>query len=341
MPPLLPNPTDALRFSRHLHHDAPTECRLIHPVAYHVISLWGTTETLQPRLASLNAEGYGVFILVNTPYMEVQGRIGVGKSTRDQDIVAVTALFVELDRKESTPGENLAALRNAPLPPTLIVRSSKANKLHAYWRVRGIGLGEFKAVQAALIARFQGDPACKNLARVMRLPGYHHTKSTPLMTTILELSDRHYSREEMFIAFPELPKALEREGRREARAQSAPRASRWDSKHSAGKHNRPYALAALQNEHDKMAYAAEGTRNTTLNTAAFSLGQLARLGLLSEDEVVEALSAAALACGLDEAETSRTIASGFRAGFQSPRGAPLDRPSRPPSKRARLARWYR
>lgn len=343
MSALSPNPEAAVLFSHHLHDDAPTEYRLIHPVTYHVLSIWGTPETLPDSLTAYNVQGYGVFALVNTPQLEVQARAAAGKSARDRDIAAITALFVELDREEPRPGENLSALQSAPLIPTLIVRSSKAHKLHAYWRVSGMSVGEFKLLQAALIARFRGDPACKNPARVMRLPGYLHTKGTPLITTILEHSDRRYSREEMFAAFPELPEALEQERKRkEARAQSIAQVSSW--RKGSGKppgHARHYALAALQSEQDRVANAAEGTRNTTLNAASFSLGQLVGGELLSHDEVEEVLSAAALACGLDEDEITRTVASGIQAGLQTPRAAPTNRPPKPTSRRARLAGWYR
>lgn len=80
-----------------------------------------------------------------------------------------------------------------------------------------------------------------------------------------------------------------------------------------------YGPAALAREADAVAAAAEGGRNHVLNRAAFSLGQLVATGHLSEAEVTDALVDAALGAGLDEAEATRTIASGLRAGLKRPR----------------------
>jgi hypothetical protein len=85
---------------------------------------------------------------------------------------------------------------------------------------------------------------------------------------------------------------------------------------------RRYALAALQAEHDNVAAASEGTRNDTLNRAAFALGRLVGAGALDRREVEDALRAAAEACGLGAAEAERTIDSGLGAGMQGPREMP-------------------
>jgi hypothetical protein len=58
-----------------------------------------------------------------------------------------------------------------------------------------------------------------------------------------------------------------------------------------------------------------GTRNDTLNRAAWSLGRLVGAALLDEPTVVRALSAAARRSGLSRTETMRTIRSGLRAGL--------------------------
>ena len=70
-----------------------------------------------------------------------------------------------------------------------------------------------------------------------------------------------------------------------------------------------------------MLAARVGTRNDTLNDAAFALGQLVAAGALGESQVHAALVIAATATGLPEDEARRTIASGMRAGVASPRTA--------------------
>jgi hypothetical protein len=80
-----------------------------------------------------------------------------------------------------------------------------------------------------------------------------------------------------------------------------------------------YAEAALRYESQNVATAQEGVRNDTLNRAAFSLGGLVAVGLLSRETVESALFRAALAAGLGEAEIAATINSGITAGMQRPR----------------------
>lgn len=85
-----------------------------------------------------------------------------------------------------------------------------------------------------------------------------------------------------------------------------------------------YAVAALNREADAVRSAAEGTRNDTLNRAAFSLGQLVAGGELDEQTVTSVLREAARAAGLNEREILRTIGSGLSKGRLNPRTAPRD-----------------
>ena len=84
----------------------------------------------------------------------------------------------------------------------------------------------------------------------------------------------------------------------------------------------PWAEAALSKEIEAVLCALEGSRNNTLNAAAFSLGQLVAGGYLTENRVRAELEQAGVAIGLDRAEISKTIASGLRSGAQSPREKP-------------------
>ncbi|GLY01230.1 bifunctional DNA primase/polymerase [Actinoplanes sp. NBRC 101535] len=79
-----------------------------------------------------------------------------------------------------------------------------------------------------------------------------------------------------------------------------------------------YAGAALEAESDRVAGAVPGTRNDTLNRAAFSLGRLVGAGLLDEGTVRRELTSAARRAGLGAAETRATIRSGLTAGRRSP-----------------------
>lgn len=81
-----------------------------------------------------------------------------------------------------------------------------------------------------------------------------------------------------------------------------------------------YGGAALDGEIAMLARAVPGTRNDTLNRAAFRLGQLVADGALQPDHVAHCLRGVALDIGLGELEVDRTIASGLAAGARSPRG---------------------
>jgi hypothetical protein len=83
---------------------------------------------------------------------------------------------------------------------------------------------------------------------------------------------------------------------------------------------RAYAMAALRAELDRVASARPGTRNDTLNRAAFSLGQLVAAGLIPPIPVITSLIGAARHAGLPEEEAVRTVRSGMDAGGRKPRG---------------------
>ena len=83
---------------------------------------------------------------------------------------------------------------------------------------------------------------------------------------------------------------------------------------------RAYRQAALKRNAQKLAEAPGGERNNTLNDCAFALGQLAPLGITSEDECREVLYAAADQCGMNFAGdgVEGTFNSGWRSGMQEP-----------------------
>ncbi|SDH19493.1 bifunctional DNA primase/polymerase [Pseudonocardia oroxyli] len=89
-----------------------------------------------------------------------------------------------------------------------------------------------------------------------------------------------------------------------------------------------YAAAALRGEIERVLAASRGSRNASLNRAAFALGQLVAAGLLPDALARSALAEASAAIGLSASEADRTIHSGLSAGARQPRTAPIgsDRP---------------
>jgi hypothetical protein len=135
--------------------------------------------TLAQRLSWLetnNDQGAGVFVTINKT--DLKGR-------KIDNVTETRAVFVELDNQPLEP------VLNDPdfFKPHIVVKSSPGDHWHIYWRVEGLGLKEFAAVQKALIARFNGDPAINDLPRVMRLPGFLHRKRDPFQVKIVNSMD--------------------------------------------------------------------------------------------------------------------------------------------------------
>lgn len=85
---------------------------------------------------------------------------------------------------------------------------------------------------------------------------------------------------------------------------------------TANEGDRRYALGALRGEVGEVEGAEPGDRHGAVNRAAFKLARFIASGSLTEDEVEEALIAAAWAAGLTdgEGELQRIMGYGFRDG---------------------------
>ncbi|GID26750.1 bifunctional DNA primase/polymerase [Paractinoplanes brasiliensis] len=83
-------------------------------------------------------------------------------------------------------------------------------------------------------------------------------------------------------------------------------------------HPARYARAALAAEADRVARAPVGSRNDTLNRAAYAMGRFIGAGLLDLTETVRELEEAARFAGLGRAEIRGTLRSGLTAGRRAP-----------------------
>ena len=135
----------------------------------------GTFNQHKQVLKALNAQGAGVYVTVNQTDLK-------GRSLAN--IVKVRALFVDLD------GSPLQPILDLPedLQPHIIIESSP-NRWHAYWLVNNCELEQFKPLQQALAAKFDGDKAVCDLPRVMRLAGFSHNKAESFITHIHTMQD--------------------------------------------------------------------------------------------------------------------------------------------------------
>ena len=81
-----------------------------------------------------------------------------------------------------------------------------------------------------------------------------------------------------------------------------------------------YCAAAIADELRRLGQAGEGTRNDTLNKAAFAIGGFVLAGAVPEDWARVVLESRAVSIGLSARESRRTIASAFSAA--QPREVP-------------------
>ena len=147
----------------------------------------GKIGSMLDTLKKHNAQNRGIYFVINYGGHE------------DADITRVNAQFVECDSKPLE--EQAAALEAFPLPPSLVVRTQKS--LHCYWLMKDARMENFRRVQKALIAGFDGDPACVNESRVFRLPGFNHCKGEPVPVECVAFHpELRYTQEQLLAALP-------------------------------------------------------------------------------------------------------------------------------------------
>ncbi|SBW29012.1 bifunctional DNA primase/polymerase [Candidatus Protofrankia californiensis] len=83
-----------------------------------------------------------------------------------------------------------------------------------------------------------------------------------------------------------------------------------------------YGSAVLSGEVHRILTAPPGTRNDTLNRAAFFTGQVVGAGILPRDLAEQALYEAGLTVGQKPGECTKTVRSGLDAGTRHPRTVP-------------------
>lgn len=231
-----------------------------------------------PRLAELNELGDNVYAGVNP-------RTRHGGSTND-DVELFRCLFVDWDG--IGPKTAARAIDGAGLvEPTVIV--SSGHGVHAYWRLEQPieDAGEWRDYQRALILALGSDPAVKDPARIMRLPGFLNVKAQPVPCSLLQAWPDHRPRlQEIGVEREELTDTLN----------DAILAAGGSS---AEPHPRTLRFAR--------AGAPEGERNTRAFEAACDLAARG----FGQEQARDVLRPGARACGLAERELDRCIGSAF------------------------------
>ena len=158
------------------------------------------------RLKTLHRLGAGIYVTVNETDM---------KGRTVENIRRVRGVFQEDD--EGFYGE-------FPLEPSCVVQSSPGH-FHRYWLIDGDwpadeqGRADFANVMGRMIELYGSDKNAKDIARVLRVPGFLHRKNGGAhLITMISNSGRRYTREQILQAFPPVvleqkPKTQQREWR--------------------------------------------------------------------------------------------------------------------------------
>jgi hypothetical protein len=133
--------------------------------------LHGSLDLHFDELCRLNSKGAGIFVTVNET--DLKGR-------SNANILDVRAIFQEADR---------SGVPIPTLPPHIVVETSQG-KFHRYWLTDGgkEAMTEYKAVMTTMVEQYGSDPNARDLARVLRLPGFFHQKNpeNSFMVSIVE-----------------------------------------------------------------------------------------------------------------------------------------------------------
>ncbi|MCR4629338.1 MAG: DUF5906 domain-containing protein [Clostridium sp.] len=148
----------------------------------------GKYASIEQILKEHNAQNRGIFFTVNYGGPE------------DRQITRINAQFVESD--ELSIEEQKERIEAFCLPPSMVIQTRKS--LHTYWFVKDAKVERFRGIQKQLVKQFHGDPMCVNESRIMRLPGFYHCKSDPvLVRCILFHPERVYTQDQLSEALPD------------------------------------------------------------------------------------------------------------------------------------------
>ena len=148
----------------------------------------------ETELKNYNELGYGVFFTVNSG------------GNNDASISMINAQFVEMDH--GSRKEQMEKIEKFPLEPSMIIETQKS--YHVYYMLdESADKARFETIQKQLVKYFDGDPACVNPSRVMRLPGFWHCKTEDkvMVKCVSFHPERRYSQDQLTEVLPSLNEA--------------------------------------------------------------------------------------------------------------------------------------
>lgn len=169
----------------------------------------GMFEVSRTDAEKWNRDGNGIFWTVN----EFDGR------RRIANLVRIRAWAIDMD--DGTKDEQFAKLHASPLIPSLIVETKSG--YHAYWYADDGKAKHWNAIVLdRLVHHFGADKRARDIARVLRVPGYYHLKNPadPFLIRTAWKADVSYTEARMAATFDPVERV--KEERKEYRQQTAP-----------------------------------------------------------------------------------------------------------------------
>lgn len=156
------------------------------------------------RIEELNAQGYNIYWLPNSPSRNVEG------SVQGSDIDVFDYVFVDMDLKDGvykTKQSFIDHIKFLPeFRPSFIIDSGGG--VHVYWLVKDLDAKSYLRLTRRLARRFKTDEAVGKLCQLMRAPDTYNTKEegNPRICQILESTDASYTCEELDQVLPAITK---------------------------------------------------------------------------------------------------------------------------------------
>jgi hypothetical protein len=332
---------------------------------------WQATTEPATLPAAVQADIYwGVHPCTSIPAQDAQGRPARPEHLRARNdlIAAVNCFFGEWDAHPAEGQtqtdalcvalDKVAALR---YQPTTMICSGGG--YHCYWMMpepfiirNDADRQMLRKLQADFVQMIGSDPASKDLARVLRVPGTYNLKPGRGRFVVRYvhpiIDDRFYSFDTMrgWIESGQagaISEAINADTTAAAQRvqisaaatmtadanvivnipQATPQAAQViEAQRVQPSGAQAYALQAAMGEAQAVAATREGGRNDALNKAAYKLGGYVGAGAIDPATAAAALESAAQRAGLPASETAATIASGLNAGAAKPRAIP-ERPA--------------
>ena len=126
-----------------------------------------TSQETIADLEALNADGWSIYACMQP--------IKPGRQSRKkEDVAEVRRVFLDFDENAAAAYEKVLTCGLVPEPHWVLETSP--GKLQLIWNVEPMEAAELESLLDAMIQEFGADPACSDVSRVLRLPGFRNCK---------------------------------------------------------------------------------------------------------------------------------------------------------------------